>query len=203
MAFAVVPSEEIGHRVDFSILCNARGYLDAVEVGVDLGVFAREFLDRFRGHWLILVDPYLPYPEIGYDRTLDMMTAVHALTPHHGRFRFVRDKSPDCIPWVLTWIKPPTFVYIDGAHDEESVAADLRAWWGVIPEGGMLAGHDWDDLHPGVVAAVERFARERGLVVRLTHETRAPSYYMYKGEPETLMVRMFREAEEPNPRRSP
>ena len=200
MSFVVEPSPEISTRHDFSLLCNARGYKDAVEIGTDQGVFARQFLDRFNGHWLFCVDPYRPHPEFPYDRTIDAMVAVQALAPHLGRFRFVRMKSVEAVPVVRTFITPE-FVYIDGSHVEADVAADLAAWWDVLPPYGMLAGHDYDAAHPGVVAAVNRFAQERDLCVRLTHETDfPPSWYAYRTEPETLMIRLFRSGSEPNPR---
>ncbi len=199
MGFAVIPSEEISHRVDFALLANARGYLDAVEVGVDTGIHARDFLARFNGNWLIGVDPYAPFAEFPYDRTGDLMSATLALMPFLGRFRIVRGRSPDCIPWVRSVVSPD-FVYIDGSHEERDVFADLEGWWGAIPPHGMIAGHDYDGTHPGVCSAVDRFARDRGLVVRLTHEPVTPSWYMYKTEPETLKINLFRHDELPNPR---
>lgn len=201
MPFEIIRSEEISHRTDFPLLCNARGYVDAVEVGVDLGVFAVDFLRRFEGNWLYLVDPYQPFPEHDVDRSLDAMTAVLALMPFHGRFRFIRHPSPDAIRFC-THLISPQFVYVDGAHDFESVYADLCAWW-EVPSVQMIGGHDWDDheAHAGVKAAVTRFAREREVVVRLTHESGPipASYYCYRHEPANLMVRLFRSAEEGNP----
>jgi hypothetical protein len=200
MPYAVMQSEEISHRGDFCLLANARGYLDAVEVGVDIGVFARTFLDRFKGHWLLLVDPYCQTTERPYDRILDAYTAVQGLSHHHGRFRFIRDRSPEAIPAVLSLIKPPGFVYIDGSHEESDVAEDLREWWKIIPDDGMIAGHDFDDAHPGVMSAVKGFAEKRDIVVRLTHETESPpSYYFYKNEPKTLHRRLYIECDIPTP----
>lgn len=198
MPFAIEPSTEISNRVDFSLLCNARGYIDAVEVGVDHGVFAAEFLSRFHGNWLVLVDPYEPYPEMPYDRTCDRLAAVSALSKHLGRFRFVGARSPECVPWVCTFITPQ-FVYLDGAHDLGSVAADIVGWWMVLAPGGILAGHDYDDDHPDVKAAVQKFAAENDVVVRLTHEELRPSWYVYKGEPERLCLRLFNESTQANP----
>ncbi len=54
------------------------------------------------------------------------------------------------------------FVWIDGAHDYETVRADIAAWWPLIKRGGILAGHDYNksqvrravrdsDLHGGRV----------------------------------------------------
>jgi len=200
MPFAIEPSDEISNRVDFAHLCNARGYKDAVEVGVDHGVFAREFLSRWNGHWLILLDPYRPYAEMPYDRMIDAFVAAQALAPFHGRFRFVRAASPMAIPWVQTFVAPE-FVYIDGSHVEAEAYADMVAWWEILPSGGMLAGHDYDPAHPGVMAAVERFARERQIVVRLTHEkVGPPSWYCYRGEPTTTVHKFFRDEEVANPR---
>lgn len=200
MPFSIELSTEISSRTDFSLLCNARGVIDAVEVGVDHGVFAREFLSRFKGNWVILVDPYEPYPEMPYDRTLDAFVAAQALAPFHGHFRFIRQRSPEAIPSVRTFIQPPGFVYIDGAHDEASCYADLVAWWDALSPDGILAGHDYDDAHRGVQRAVSRFAKERGLVVRLTHEKDFPaSWYCYKQEPAKLIRRFFDEGEDDNP----
>ena len=57
-------------------------------------------------------------------------------------------------------------VFLDGSHDGPSVAEDLRAWSERLREDGVLAGHDYDDKHPELVAEVDAFARARGCVVR-------------------------------------
>lgn len=184
--------------MDFALLCNARGFKDAVEIGTDLGRFAKDFLDRFKGNWLFCVDPYEPHPDFSYDRSGDLIVAAQALAPHHGRFRFVRARSTDAVAWVARVISPE-FIYIDGSHEEPDVTADLLAWWDILPTRGMLAGHDFDDDHPGVIEAVTAFAGARNLTVRLTHEKDAPpSWYIYKKEPEILFHRFFRFDESAN-----
>lgn len=45
-------------------------------------------------------------------------------------------------------------VFIDGAHDEESVAEDIAAWLPKIRSGGVLAGADYNQKSPGVMRAV-------------------------------------------------
>lgn len=54
-------------------------------------------------------------------------------------------------------------VYIDGAHDYDSVRADLAAWTPKVRTGGLIAGHDYNPgAWPGVVQAVrERFPAHR------------------------------------------
>lgn len=46
------------------------------------------------------------------------------------------------------------FVFIDGAHDEASVARDVAAWAPLVRPGGVMAGHDHTPGHPGVERAV-------------------------------------------------
>jgi hypothetical protein len=200
MPYAIEPSTEIAYRHDFALLANARGVIDAVEVGTDLGVFAREFLSRFTGNWLFCIDPYVSCKEFPYDRIGDIITASVALAPYHGRCRIIHAESPEIAVWVKTVISP-SFVYIDASHEESDVLADLMGWWEVLSDGGILAGHDYDPAHPGVINAVQAFAKDRQLIVRLTRETASPaSWYCYKGEPERLIHKFFWEGDSENPR---
>jgi len=57
-------------------------------------------------------------------------------------------------------------VFLDGSHDGPSVEADLEAWSPRLAPTGVLAGHDYDDKHDELRAAVDAFARRRGLEVR-------------------------------------
>lgn len=195
MSFAIEPSTEIAHRTDFNLLANARGLKIAVEVGVDQGVNAADFLSRFQGNWLILVDPYEPHGDIPRtDRTVDMLVALQALAPFTGRFRFFRGYSLELANHWPVWIGPPEFVYIDGSHTYGDVLSDLNAWWDRITPNGILAGHDFDLRHPGVMQAVTDFARHLGLVVRLTHErheSELKSWYIYRKEPKELVHLFF------------
>lgn len=56
-------------------------------------------------------------------------------------------------------------IFLDGSHDGPSVTEDLLAWSPRLKDDGVLAGHDYDVKHPDLCAAVDAFARERGLVV--------------------------------------
>jgi hypothetical protein len=47
------------------------------------------------------------------------------------------------------------FLFIDGAHDFESVKQDLYAFAGCVRHGGIIAGHDYD--FPGVKKAVDNY----------------------------------------------
>jgi Methyltransferase domain len=54
-------------------------------------------------------------------------------------------------------------VYIDAAHEEEELALDLELFWRVLRPGGIAFGDDYMRRWPGVVRAVDDFAREQGL----------------------------------------
>lgn len=54
-------------------------------------------------------------------------------------------------------------IYIDGAHDYESVLQDIRAWFPLLNEQGVLCGDDWPFV--GVASAVKKFADEKRLIV--------------------------------------
>lgn len=193
----VEPSTEIAYRIDFPLLCNARGIVCAVEVGVAQAVFASAFLERWNGHTLWLVDDYTSHAEYPGNRHGDLLSACLNLTRFPGRFRFLGMRSEAAAAFLPDWAKPG-FVYIDAAHDFNSVCADLKAWWPKVEAGGILAGHDYDPTHPGVVAAVDRFAEANNLVVRLTRDELA-SWYVYKGEPELLQHYFFNRGTSPNP----
>lgn len=45
-------------------------------------------------------------------------------------------------------------VFIDAAHDYDSVKADIAAWLPKVKSGGYLAGHDYNQCWSGVIAAV-------------------------------------------------
>lgn len=187
-------SVEIHRRADFPHLINARLVATSVEVGTDRGVFASQLISQLNGD-LVCVDPYEPYGEIPGTRQADLLQAVLAVQPWHGRVRFVMGKSPGVAknlsslpPWMRNHVG---FVYIDASHEYEDVLADLLAWWFFLDTAQhapcrILAGHDYDPSHPGVVRAVNEFSDTLGKHVHLVADDTEPSWYIYKDEPEFL-----------------
>jgi len=57
----------------------------------------------------------------------------------------------------------PDLIYIDAAHDTESVLQDLNAWFPYVKGHGILCGDDW--CWPTVRKAVEMFAAENHLKI--------------------------------------
>lgn len=182
MPFSIERSPHIADRRDMGALANLIGAVDAVEVGVDTGDWAFHFLSTWRGRTLHLIDPYLPYEGMPWPRDADKLIAIARLARFGSRAKFIQHPSPQAVSLIPAKRAIP-FVYIDGAHDCNSVSADIAAWWDRLATGGVLAGHDYDPSHPGVMDAVDRFARN--MTVYHTHETtEPPSWYIFKPDAE-------------------
>jgi hypothetical protein len=164
VSFAIESSPEIWHRDDFPILANWRRLWRMVEVGVDRAVFAHHFLSRWQGAHYYGVDDYEPFPESNWDRQADFLMAVARLEQFGDRARLIKLPSGEAAKLFAPG--SVDFVYIDGAHDAESVRADQAA-------------------HCGVKPAVTEFARDLGQTIYLTAvegygQEECPSWYIYK-----------------------
>lgn len=71
-----------------------------------------------------------------------LFRSVH---PHAGTSSFM----------ASLWPWPVDLVFIDAAHDYESVVQDIELWSKHVRKGGILCGHDF-----GVFAGVDRAVRE-------------------------------------------
>jgi hypothetical protein len=68
-------------------------------------------------------------------------------------------------------------VFLDAAHDYDSVKKDLESWWPKIKFGGILAGHDFygtENGHAednGVAKALKEFAKNQNFNINSLHGT--------------------------------
>jgi hypothetical protein len=174
----------VGGRTDLARLANRKGLKRAVEVGTDRGIFARDFLQLWNGEMLYCVDTWQSYVEMPWDRSGDYDFAVGLLLPFANRVRIVKSESLEVAKYFGKVDGFPVdidFVYIDAAHDFVSATQDIKAWWPIVREGGILAGDDFDDEHSGVKEAVIQFANLFDLRVYLTTDyDRGPSWYIEK-----------------------
>jgi len=182
-------------RPGLANLCNQLGLVSsAVEIGTHRGLFAYQFMKRWRGKKLYCVDPYLSGycagdPASHGDREADKQAAINRLADFQDRVEFIN----------LTSVEAATqfddcsldFAYIDAMHTYEAVLEDLTIWWPKVRAGGILSGHDIVKTHKAkgrkgwageVRPAVEKFAGERNLTVWIVHETKMSgvngSYYI-------------------------
>jgi hypothetical protein len=47
------------------------------------------------------------------------------------------------------------FIFIDAAHGYAAVRDDIARWRSKLAPGGWFGGHDYHELHPGVIRAVD------------------------------------------------
>jgi predicted O-methyltransferase YrrM len=76
----------------------------------------------------------------------------------------IRKHSLQAATVLLSEIKQADLVYIDAAHDTDSVLKDLQAYWPFVANnGGVLCGDDW--WHDPVKAAVRAFAQMNQMTI--------------------------------------
>lgn len=160
-----------------------------VEVGVELAEYSRIFVNR---HWnlelFIGVDSYDEYEEMPWDRASDYLISCQRYAQFGPKCKLIRGDSVDVAASLLAqqrvnglWGDPFHIVYVDGRHSKDSVARDIAAWWPLLADKGIIAGHDWDHPdHPGVREAVIEFADANGLTVYYTYNDFPQSWIIYK-----------------------
>lgn len=87
------------------------------------------------------------------------------------------------------------FIYIDAAHDYDSMVEDLNAWWPKLKKGGILSGHDyieydvvWRGKKCEVFRAVNEFVEKHNVSVDHVEGnfedpnplSRCPSFFVVK-----------------------
>jgi hypothetical protein len=76
----------------------------------------------------------------------------------------IRMTSLEAVYFLAKKLKSVDMVYVDAAHDTESVLKDLYAYWPLVRDnGGILCGDDW--ACESVRIAVSKFAQEYNLTI--------------------------------------
>lgn len=180
-------SKIVTHRDFFSLLCNQHNLNNAVEIGVDRADYTCRFLERWKGCNLYCIDPYLPYPNMPFDRTGDFNLACVRLARFMDKVRIIKTTSREFCE-SLDIVDPatslpnfkPDFVYIDAEHSYESVKKDIDLWWSKLTPFGVLSGHDYSKEFPGVRQAVNEFVESiPGAILFLTKDF-PNSWFVFK-----------------------
>jgi hypothetical protein len=171
---------QIGHRDYFPELLNRVGLNRYyVEVGVDTGEFSQRFIVTANFNHLFLVDPWRHKEDNDYtsaDFNFRYLKTVMRAA-EDPRVVIVRMES-----LCFSYMVPDLFfdfVYIDALHDEKNAYDDINAWYPKIVNGGILAGHDYQD-GCGVKCAVDRFTSENKLEFFVTKDIPYCSWYLQK-----------------------
>jgi hypothetical protein len=81
----------------------------------------------------------------------------------------VRNIRMESIVAALQFSELSDMVFIDAAHDYDSICADIRAWRPLVRSGGLLCGHDHG--HPPIERAVRELLPGAGSTVGIWHVT--------------------------------
>jgi methyltransferase family protein len=161
-------SYEIGSRYELGALLTRRGLVREpfVELGVDLGEFAGNFLAGWTGQVYYAVDAYEPYRDQPHDRSLIEQIARAKLRRFELRIKWCKE---DTVVWLRK--QPSNSLcggYVDAGHEYWEVHEEMRELWRCVRPGGIVGGHDFAPMHPPVVNAVKELIAEWGVDAYLT-----------------------------------
>ena len=133
------------NREDLAVLFRELGFQAGVEVGVERGQYSEVLCRSNPGARLYCVDAWKAYK--GYRDHVNQLKLDRFYTETTERLApfkvsIVRGFSVDV---AATRFEDGSldFVYLDGNHSFENVAADLAAWSRKVRPGGIIAGHDF------------------------------------------------------------
>lgn len=187
---------QIQTRSDLAKLFSHLGLNVGVEVGVASGEFSEEILSQWNGY-LYMVDCWEHQSEDVYQDISNhkpnvmeqvFANAVKVTQKFPGRAGLVRKYSVQGAKFVSGLHEEIGFVYIDANHAYDYVIQDLEAWYPLVKDGGVVAGHDYLDglshnTQFGVVSAVKDFTRDKNVKVNVIDEV-WPSWWFIKNESE-------------------
>ena len=173
------------------------------EVGVAFGATSQIILEAFPTATLLMVDWWQPAPEGSAYRATGDRRARLSAEQCADRMRAAADVAA-LYPLRAYLLKSPSvaaagriedgsldFVFIDGAHDRASVAADLAAWWPKVKRGGIFSGHDYKHhRYTGVAEAVDEFFNQRTEPFWLGPGEARAVWFTWKGSHDTASSRL-------------
>ena len=175
----------------FPAVLNKLGLKRGAEVGVAFGGHSEAILQTTGVEKLYAVDSYQHRSE--YDDPMNLPQPVfdrlyqrtgQRLGAFGDRVTQVRLDSVEAARQIN---EPLRFVYIDGDHSYQGIRADLEAWFPLIREGGIIAGHDYGQpAFPGVKAVADHFFKRFGLSV--THEGKGVWWARRPATPATIVI---------------
>lgn len=142
------------------------GYKNFVEVGCKAGQTTGAILKMVPDARVIAIDPWQPMPqqkgvekgETYEDWDFAKIEAEFIANVGENKARCDQWRMPSLMAasayMASSKLASPDLIFIDAAHDYDSVMDDIRAWWPMVKEGGMLAGHDFNHKWPSVQRAV-------------------------------------------------
>jgi predicted O-methyltransferase YrrM len=132
--------------------------LIGVEIGTGFGENALSLLHELSIERLYCIDPFVPYWDGDVKNQAAYLSSSEHTLKRLSKFKnvtFIRKFSSEACEEIP---KDVDFVYIDGNHGYDYVLADLRNYYPLVHEKGIIAGHDvtWSSVRK----ALDDFCRE-------------------------------------------
>lgn len=138
-----------------------------VEVGCKEGRTTGHILKTVPDARVVAIDPWCTWPDqatVKDGETYEKWDFAAIETEfwknvgeNESRCDMVRFTSEDAAAMAetsLSFAFPADIVFIDAAHDYQSVKDDIKRWYPLVKEHGVLAGHDFNHKWPGVQRAI-------------------------------------------------
>jgi len=142
-------------------MIEALGFETYCEVGCKNGRTVSQLLKARPKLRAVAIDPWIGQPEnalvdgretyVDWDFANIERQFWELCEPYKDRLLMVRKTSEEAAKFLPG---PFDLVFIDALHDEASVAQDIALWRRKVRPGGVLAGHDFQHKHRGVMRAV-------------------------------------------------
>lgn len=132
----------------FPRLFKRSGFKVGAEIGVAKGYFSKHLLRFVPGLLLFSIDAWKLFSGCRLGETQQMMDKLYErakqrLYPYNCAI--IREWSNQAVKYFADGSLD--FVYIDAAHDYDSVMEDLTLWSKKVRKGGIVAGDDFVDPH--------------------------------------------------------
>lgn len=135
-----------------------------VEVGSHVGRSTRAIADHTEGKLITVDDFYGPRDTvIAHSERMTLLKQFEknlqdSPTAQQKRlWVWAQDHSqltPELIRKTLGEEFKADFIFIDGHHEYPNVKQDVSNWLPFLQDGGLISGHDYSGVFPGVVKAV-------------------------------------------------
>jgi hypothetical protein len=152
--------------------------LVGAEIGVSKGENTLNILKELNISKLFLIDPYTPFSEEGIPRNHGDCKewAFHRLR-NYPQVKWILKTSAEAAPEIRDSLD---FVYVDGNHTYEYVKDDIEAYYPKVKPHGVIGGHDYTRNNPGVLRAVDEFAKAHTYVRDINFFTIFPDWWICK-----------------------
>lgn len=137
-----------------------------VEVGSHVGRSTRALADHTQGTLIAVDDWYGPRDTVIKHSERVSGTILKQFVQNLEDSRCAQSKqlivwqqdhcsiTPELIAQTFGASFRPDFIFIDGHHEYPNVHHDISVWYPFLADGGLIAGHDFLSIYPGVVQAV-------------------------------------------------